>query len=210
MKTTRRVFLALSGKLTFILAALGPRRPAWGQTEWQVRRASPRDAPDLAAVFNAHLKAGICPYSDLVEPWTTEEAASYLSTFNGSQVVARSGIAVAFGALIDYTSPQTTSRLAPDVEPEVGIVALNVERLSGTELVTAAKHLAAALARELTRQGFARCQMRMPAAPVLESNDWYARHRTVLHTRKRDGVDHALEVSFDVDGGLAALSAEGY
>jgi hypothetical protein len=33
---------------------------------------------------------------------------------------------------------------------------------------------------------------------------------TVQRTRKRDGIAHALEVSFDVAGGVAALAQEGF
>ncbi len=210
MKTTRRVFLALAGPLVFLLATLGRRRLAWAQPAWQVRRATPEDAAEVAAVFDAHRQAGLCPYSDLIAPWTSAAAAAYLRVFNGTQLVARDGRLVACGALIDYTNPATPSRLAPGGAPEVGIVALDVGYLTGPELVRAAKHLAAALARELQRQGFARCQMRMPAVAVLGTNEWYIRHRTVLRTRTRDGVDYALEVQFDVEGGLATLAAEGY
>ena len=185
-------------------------RGEWSEAMWQVRFAAAADAAALAEVFNAHVAAGICPYSDMVEPWTSEDARRYLAVLNGSLLVEKDAEIVGFVGLIDYANPTTRSQLAEGTDPEVGVFALHRGRLASGELRVAAQHLAAGAARQLHEMGFAACTMRLPAQRVFDSDEWFSRHMEVRQVRKRDGVDHAREVRFDVSTGLAVLQAAGF
>lgn len=192
--------------LGFLLPA-GAR--AQRRSAWSVRRARAADASELAAIFNAHAAAGICPYSDLIEPWTEETATETLQLHTGTLILDREGIPVAFASLIDYLDPACTSGIAPGAEPTIEIVAFHPDRLSPSELLPAAKRLAVHLGAELRRMGFEACRMRLPAQPILTSNDWYVGHMQVNRVRYRDGVEHAQEVSFNVPAILSELERQG-
>jgi len=215
METDRRRFMhTAAGLIATLLAGRGGwsggKALASAAPRWTTRQASADDAAELASVFNAHVAAGICPYSDRIASWGSAEALAYLEALNGSVLVEKDETVVGFVGLIDYSNPATTSRLAPGVEPEVGVLALHPGRLSATDLDSAARHLAAAAARRLRDMGHAGCTMRIPAQPIFDSEDWFARHMTVQRVRTRDGVDHAREVRFDVVAGLATLEAAGF
>jgi hypothetical protein len=102
MKTTRRTFLVLLAPSPIAIAGLfGPRAArAVSTPTWRARRTTADDASELAAIFNAHKAAGLCPYSDLVQPWSAGDAQSYITIFNASVVVEKDGLPVAFGGLI--------------------------------------------------------------------------------------------------------------
>jgi hypothetical protein len=212
MQTTRRVLLRRLPQLGIaVLALLSPLRlRAQRQTQWRIRRARASDAADLADIFNAHLAAGLCPYADLIDPWTVAKAEEFLSIYDGTLILDRNYVPVGFGSLTDYSDPERRRSILPETEPEVAVVALRFDRLGPGDMLDAAKTLAAAMGRELQRMGFQSCRMRIAAHPLFTANDWYVRHMTVQRTRKRDGIAHALEVSFDVAGGVAALAQEGF
>jgi hypothetical protein len=212
MDSTRRGFLRRLTQLGIaVVGLLSPLRlGAQRQTQWRIRRARVSDAADLAEIFNTHLAAGLCPFADMIDPWTSEQAAKFLETYTDTVILDRDGIPVGFGGLTDYTDPAVRTSIAAGGEPEVTVVALRVDRVPQSEFLEAMKRLAAAMGRELQRTGFASCRMRIAAWPLFTSNTWYTRHMTVLRVRKRDGIDHALEVRFDVAGGLAALAGEGF
>jgi hypothetical protein len=207
----RRAFMIRLSKVALALAAarFDHRAEAAGPI-WSKRTATADDAADLATIFNAHTAAGICPYSDLVDTWTHEDAARYLATFNGSVLVTRDSTIVGFVGLIDYSNPLTTSQLAFGTEPEIGVLALHPERLSSSEMSLAAQHLAAGAARKLRSMGFRGCAMRIPAGAVFDSDDWFSRHMTVTKVQRRKGIDHAREVRFDAVRGLVDLEAAGF
>lgn len=215
MTRTRRGFLKDMGKL---LAALGGalvavrRLPglalARGVPGWRVRRATGADAALVAEIFNAHIKAKVCAFSDRIVPWTVERARAFVGVYNGTLILYRGRMPVGFGALIDYSDPNTVSSIAPGVEPKIPILALRYDQLDDTEALAAGKALTAAMARDLRRMGFDRC--RAVIHPRRGLFHHYPGLMTVRRTVKRKGVAEALEVSFDVRGGLTALAAEGY
>ncbi len=212
MEHTRRVILRVLagiplGLLGWTRWGAGPARAAVGR--WSVRRATKEDTASLARVFNAHLAAGICPYADRTPPWTAERAGQFLDLYTGALVVELDSTPVGFAGLIDYMSPETTSAIAPEGEPPISVLAFDLDHLSSSEVVLAAKTLAAAIGQELQRMGFRFCRLRLPAEPALADSDWYRGHMTVRRVRKRRGLPHALEVSIDVPGALARLAAEG-
>ncbi len=211
MQTTRRVFL--HRLMQFAVAVVGLFSPLHGraqvQTSWRIRRARATDAADLVAIFNAHRRAGICPYADEIAAWTLDRARAFLEIYNGTLLLERDGLPVGFAGLIDYSNPTTASAILPDAEPELTVVALDFDELARAEVLPAVKRLAAAMGRELQRMGFNRCRLRLLAQPLFESNAWYTRHMTVLRVRQRDGLDHAVEVSIDVSGCVAELAGEG-
>ncbi len=211
MQATRRVFLHRLTQLA--IAVVGLFSPLHGraqaQTSWRIRRARATDAADLVSIFNAHLTAGMCPDADQIEPWTTETAGKFLAIYDDTLILDRDGAPVGFGGLVDYRDPSATSSIIAGAEPEIKVVALRPDLLPPPAMLAAAERLAAAMARELMRMGFTACQMRIAAWPLFSSNDWYTRHMTVRFVRKRDGVDHALDVSFDLAGLLADLGVEG-
>jgi hypothetical protein len=211
MDSTRRVFLRRLTQLGIaVLGLLSPLRlGAQRQTQWRIRGARASDIADLAVIFNAHLTAGMCPDADQIEPWTPETAGKFLAIYTGTLILDRDGVPVGFGGLIDYSDPSTTSSIIAGAEPEIKVVALRPDLLPPPAMLAAAERLAAAMARELVRMGFSGCQMRIAAWPLFSANEWYTRHMTVRMVRKRDGVDHALDVSFDLAGMLTTLAREG-
>ncbi len=212
MEHTRRFVLgALAG---LPLALWGWTRSgagsAWAVSgRWGVRRATMADAALLAHIFNAHLETAVCPYADRTSSWTAERAREFLDLYTGALIVELASIPVGFAGLIDYTSPETTSAIDQNGEPPISVLAFDFDGLTPSELVLAAKTLAAAIGRELQRMGFRACRLRLPAEPVFADSDWYRRHMTVRRIRKRRGLPHALELSIDVEGALAHLAAEG-
>ena len=211
MRITRRGFLKLT-QAAAVAAVIGPGQTLAQGGIWRVRRARPADAAELARVFNAHLKAGICPYRELIDPWTEEFAAGMLTLHNGTLVLFQNEVAVAFVMLIDFSDPKTHehARIAAGRDPEIRAVALDFERLTAGETVNAAKHLAAAAARELRRMGFEGCRMRLPVQSILGSSEWLETNAKVLRIRDRGGVPHAREVRLDVAQVLASLTSEGF
>ena len=215
MNERRRHLLRLMASLPPAIMLGAVRGPSaaggeWTDAVWRVRSASDADATALAEVFNAHVAAGICPYSDMVERWTSADASKYLAVLNSSVLVEKDAEIVGFVGLIDYANPTTRSKLAEGTDPEVGVLALHPGRLAPEDLRAAAQHLAAAAAQRLHEMGFGACTMRLPAQRVFDSDEWFSRHMEVRRVRKRDGIDHAREVRFDVLGGLAALRTAGF
>lgn len=212
MRLDRRHLFRAGARCLAALAVFrfGPRRVLGDVSQWAVRAATVADSEELAAIFNAHTAAGICPYADRVKPWAPADAAGYLLAFTGTRIVERHGKAVGFASVVDYDNPATTSRIEPDHVPEVGVIAFHPGLLAEDEFSEAAKYLAAAVAVQLEAMGFDRCRMRLPAHQIFESDLWFASHMEVRQVRRRNGVQHVRDVTFNVSSGLNALRAQGY
>jgi hypothetical protein len=210
MRIERRGFLVFLSRLIGLISLflLQLRRQATGAPTWTVGTASSGDAPLLVSIFNAHLTGDLCPYSLETPQWTPENAQGFLQLYNGTVILYRDGVAAGFAGLIDYDNPATVSTREPDAVPRIDLFALDPVQLQGDEVVVAAKTLGAEVGRRLQAAGCTTCRARTKMDTIFDG--WYEDHCSLQKVRKKDGIDHAKEVTFDIAAGLAKLAAEGY
>jgi len=207
MAIRRREFIRYLASVPLI-AGLA-RSSAVADVRWVARRATASDVDALVAVFNNHLHAGTCPYAELSNAWTSSRAGAFLRVYKATILLERNGTTVGFLGLIDYTDPGTTAKIAPGADTDVPVVALDLRQL-GPDAVVAAKHLAAAAARELKRQSIPGCRLIMSPQPILTSQEWFERHMTIERELSKDGSTEALEIRLDAIAGLSDLESAGY
>lgn len=214
MQYDRRTFIAVASRLLATTVAwLGASTGAWragaakAQPSWSVRRATVNDLAALRDIFNAQRAAGLFPFADKIEPWTVQKAADLLGVYTGTRVLTLGGNAVGFVAFVDYTDAATTSAIAADADPEVAILAVRVDQLTQEQRVAASKRLAAAVCRDLLRQGFRGCEALIHARTGFQ--DLFADHMDVKSVNERDGVAEAKTVRFGIADIVTDLEAEG-
>lgn len=213
MGVTRRGLFARARDI--VLAAICALFPLAGRSQartgaLKTRKASTRDASALAEIFNGHLAAGFCPFIDTIEPWNSQLAATFLSLYSATLIIERDGVPVGFGAAIDYSKPATLSSIEPDVPPDIPVVALNFDAMQAEDVLPTLKFLVFRGCEELQRMGFQSCRMRIPARRVLPTEAWFRNFMVVDRAIKRDGVDEALEVVFDLSRIRESLAREGF
>lgn len=210
MHITRRSFFTVAtgfvaAAIAFVSGSLSAQRAR--ARDWLVRRATAADAAVLRDIFNAQLRAGLCAYPDKIDPWTERKAKAFLRVYTGTILVARDGEPVGFVGYVDFAASDATSSIAPGVDPEIPVLAVNVDLLDPSERAYAAKALAASMARDFVRMGFAGCRALVSATsgfPPLPT-----RNAVVVKTHARDGVPYARDVRYDVKI-LDDLAGEGF
>jgi len=179
------------------------------QPIWSVSPATRADASELAAIYNSHIQEGKCPYVERASPWTTERAQEFLTAYDATLVIRRNGTPVGFAGLVDYTTEKGSLSILPGVAPEITVFAVAASRLPSDEQLVAAKRLGAAVARKLNTMGFEKCEMLIKADPIFESDTWFRSKMAVDRVEKKDGMDYALRVNFDLGPIASGLQAEG-
>ena len=214
MRSTRRRFLALTGVTLaaasgFLADLFRPFRPRTARADggWSIRRASYDDLADLSGIFNAQLEARLFPFTDRIESWTEEKAARVLDTYTGTLVLEFNEQVTGFAAFIDYTRAETESSIIPEADPEVKIFALRVGALSREQRIIAVKHLALAVGRDLTRQGFRACEATIHARTGFQ--DLFSDHLEVKHVDRLDDLPEAKLVRFRIGEIINDLEAQG-
>jgi len=206
---TRRSLLFWGVHALVFVGVLGRRRRVLAQPTWSVAPARLADTSELVAVYNSHIAEGKCPYVERATLWTAERAEQFLADYDATLVIKRNGTPVGFAGLVDYTTEAGRRSILPGVAPEITVFAIAAARLESAEQLVAAKRLGAAVARRLGAMGFPECEMLIKADPIFSSDTWFRSHMAVDRVERKDGIDYALRVKFDLSPIASDLQAEG-